>query len=41
MKFILGIAAGKGGVGKSSLTVNLALCLDSMGWSVGIMDADV
>lgn len=41
MKFTLGIAAGKGGVGKSSLTVNLALCLQRMGHRVGIMDADV
>lgn len=41
MKFILGIAAGKGGVGKSSLTVNLALCLQKMGKRVGILDADL
>ena len=41
MKFILGIAAGKGGVGKSTLTVNLALCLQKMGKRVGIMDADI
>jgi ATP-binding protein involved in chromosome partitioning len=41
VKFVLGIAAGKGGVGKSSLTVNLAWCLKKMGRSVGIMDADV
>jgi ATP-binding protein involved in chromosome partitioning len=41
MKFILGIAAGKGGVGKSCLTVNVALCLQRMGKSVGIIDADI
>jgi ATP-binding protein involved in chromosome partitioning len=41
MKFILGVAAGKGGVGKSSLTVNLALCLKKMDLCVGIMDADI
>lgn len=41
MKFILGVAAGKGGVGKSSLTLNLALSLREMGCSVGIMDADI
>jgi len=41
MKYILGVAAGKGGVGKSSLTVNLALCFQKMGLKVGIMDADL
>lgn len=41
MKFILGVAAGKGGVGKSSLTVNLALSLNAMGKRVGILDADL
>lgn len=38
---ILGIAAGKGGVGKSTVTVNLAFALKRMGFSVGIMDTDV
>lgn len=38
---ILAIAAGKGGVGKSSVTVNLALALKHQGRSVGILDADV
>ncbi|HEY2811500.1 MAG TPA: Mrp/NBP35 family ATP-binding protein [Rhabdochlamydiaceae bacterium] len=41
MRFVVGVAAGKGGVGKSSLTVNLALCLQLMGHRVGIMDADI
>lgn len=41
MKFILGVAAGKGGVGKSSLTLNLALSLQKMGIKVGVMDADL
>lgn len=38
---IIGIAAGKGGVGKSTLTVNLALALTAMGFKVGILDADL
>jgi ATP-binding protein involved in chromosome partitioning len=38
---ILGIASGKGGVGKSSVTVNLAVTLARRGLDVGILDADV
>jgi ATP-binding protein involved in chromosome partitioning len=38
---VIGIASGKGGVGKSSVTVNLAIALANSGFSVGILDADV
>jgi ATP-binding protein involved in chromosome partitioning len=38
---IVAIAAGKGGVGKSSVTVNLGLALQAQGYQVGIMDTDI
>ena len=38
---VLGIASGKGGVGKSSVTVNLAVSAAARGLKVGILDADV
>ena len=38
---VLGMTSGKGGVGKSSVTVNTALALAKMGREVGILDADV
>ena len=38
---VIAIASGKGGVGKSSITANLAMALASSGASVGLMDADV
>ena len=38
---VLGISSGKGGVGKSSVTVNLAIALAQRGLDVGILDADV
>ncbi len=38
---VIAIASGKGGVGKSSLTVNLAAAFDRIGQRVGILDADV
>ena len=38
---VLAIASGKGGVGKSSITTNLAVALAREGHSVGILDADI
>jgi len=38
---VLAIASGKGGVGKSSVTVNLAAALAARGLTVGILDADI
>ena len=38
---VLAIASGKGGVGKSSVTVNLATALAAQGHTVGVLDADI
>ena len=38
---VITIASGKGGVGKSSVTVNLAAALAAKGFTVGVLDADI
>ncbi len=41
VRHIVAVASGKGGVGKSTVAVNLALAMHALGWRVGLMDADV
>lgn len=41
IKNIIAVASGKGGVGKSTITANLAVTLAKMGFQVGVLDADV
>ena len=41
VKYLVAIASGKGGVGKSTVSTNLAMALQMLGRRVGLMDADI
>jgi ATP-binding protein involved in chromosome partitioning len=41
VKYVVAVASGKGGVGKSTVATNLAVALHRLGYTVGLMDADI
>ena len=41
VRAVVAVVSGKGGVGKSTLTANLAACFAQDGWRVGVLDADL
>lgn len=41
VKYVIAIASGKGGVGKSTVTANLAFAFKALGYRIGVLDADI
>ena len=41
VRHLIAVVSGKGGVGKSAVTVNLAAACAMQGWRVGVLDADI